>query len=126
MRDLNSSTTYKYHVFNFIFHFIHLFVVFLTVFGWLFATTRDLYLWTQVFVLLSWFGVGFFLKNYGVCILTEWHRKWKKRFGYNFPKTYIQYLFQRLKIRLDEKYIGPVIFGYYFTTLFVSIILRFF
>jgi len=115
----------KYHLVNFFFHFIHLFVVLLTVFGWMFSISRDLYLWTQVFVLLSWTGFGFFYKNYGVCILTEWHRKWKSRYGFSFPKTYIQYLFQRLKIVFPEKYIAIFIFSYYFLSLFLAIILKY-
>lgn len=114
-----------YYLVNFVFHFIHLFIVLLTVFGWLFHLTRDFYLLTQIFVLISWGLLGYFYKDYGICILTEWHRSWKMRYGHNFPKTYLQYLFQKLKVNIPEKYLGLVIFGYYFTTLIIGLVLYF-
>ncbi|WP_141733027.1 DUF2784 family protein [Oligoflexus tunisiensis] len=71
---------------------VHLLVIGINVFGWMWARTRRLHRWTLLLTTLSWLGLGAFY-GWGYCFLTDLHWSVKRELGERvLPHSFIQYV----------------------------------
>ncbi|MEE2744958.1 MAG: DUF2784 family protein [Bdellovibrionota bacterium] len=72
--------------------FVHLFLIFFNLFGWISKKTRVYNLICLLATLSCWFIVGLWY-GIGYCPLTDYHWKVKAQLGHeNLPPSYIKYL----------------------------------
>jgi len=74
----------------------HCVFILLVVFGWILKKTRKAQLWAVGLTVFSWFGLGIFF-GFGYCPLTDLH--WwvlEERGTPNLPRSYTQYLAQKI------------------------------
>ncbi len=105
-------------------HVVHLIIISLSMFGFLFTDYLSLYLTLQFLVLCSWLGYGFYDNRWGCCIVTEVQWAIKEKKGLR-PDTdsYIQYWIKnKLGINANESRVGLMtILVYGLTTLIGSL-----
>lgn len=78
------------------FHTVHLAIILLNTFGWMFRGTQSTALFFQSLTLLSWFGLGR-IYGFGYCFVTDWHSRVQKQLGKSgFPQGYIKFLVDRI------------------------------
>lgn len=71
---------------------LHLLVIGINMFGWIWPRTRPLQRWTLLLTTLSWLGLGAFY-GLGYCFLTDWHWSIKRQLGERaLPPSFIQYI----------------------------------
>lgn len=81
---------------DYLFHGIHLGLIFFNLSGWAFKSTRKIHLICIGLVLFSWTVLGFFY-GFGYCPLTDWHWEVKRRLGETgLPPSYITLLFEQI------------------------------
>lgn len=81
---------------NWTFHAVHIGILFLNTFGWLFSSTQTATLTLQIMTLMSWFGLGS-VYGFGYCCVTDWHSRIQKHLGQSgFPGGYIKFLVDRM------------------------------
>ncbi len=117
----------QYKINNTLMHLVHLVVILVSVFGFLFTNYLHLYLLLQFLILCSWLGYGFYDKRWGRCIITD--IQWKIKDAYKVrPETesYIQYwLKYKFGINSKESKVEVYIISIYVIT-FVAGVGRFY
>ncbi len=84
------------HILDIIFHILHILIICINIFGWIFKRTRRLNLIVLLLTLFSWFGLGLFY-GLGYCPLTDWHWDVKRSLGQtNLPNSYIKLMLDSL------------------------------
>jgi len=77
---------------NWTFHALHIGILLLNTFGWLFSSTQTATLMLQILTLISWFGLGS-IYGCGYCCVTDWHSRIQKHLGQSgFPGGYVKFL----------------------------------
>lgn len=75
---------------------VHLLVIAINVFGWIWPRTRPLQRWVLSLTSLSWLGLGAYF-GWGYCFLTDWHWQIKRSLGEGpLPASYIQYILRNI------------------------------
>lgn len=78
------------------FHTMHLGIIIVNTFGWLFPSAQKAALMVQLLTLLSWFGLGC-IYGFGYCCITDWHSRVRRHLGQSgFPGGYIKFLVDRV------------------------------
>ncbi len=78
------------------FHLVHLSIIFFFLFGWLFETTQLAHFILSLFILLSWFGLGFIF-GFGYCLVTDLQWRIKRRLNREpSAKLYIKYMLDKM------------------------------
>jgi Protein of Unknown function (DUF2784) len=81
---------------NWTFHAVHVGIILINTFGWLFPGTQKAALTVQVLTLMSWFGLGC-IYGFGYCCVTDWHSRIQRHLGQSgFPGGYIKFLVDRM------------------------------
>jgi len=81
---------------NWTFHAVHIGIILLNMFGWLFPSTQKATLTFQILTLMSWFGLGC-IYGFGYCCVTDWHSRIRKQLGQSgFPGGYVKFLVDRM------------------------------
>lgn len=90
---------------DFLFHFLHIFIIFWNLFGWMFQRFIILHFLSLNLVLFSWGFLGFFY-GFGYCFLTDFHWRIKIQKGEtNLPNSYIEYILQKFGFYFDSNYV---------------------
>ena len=78
-----------------IFFWLHILIVSLNLFGWIFPFFRKGHLWLVGATLFSWFVMGFWY-GFGYCFLTDWHWQIKYQLGETgLPASFVKYFFDQ-------------------------------
>jgi hypothetical protein len=78
---------------NHFYHAVHLAVIALSTFGWLWSRFHVLHVALLISILLSW-GVAGIFYGFGYCFLTDWHWEVRRRLGIrDDPHSYTKLLF---------------------------------
>lgn len=113
----------RYKIYNTLMHLVHLVIILMSVFGFLFTDYLPIYLLLQFLILCSWLGYGFYDKRWGRCIITE--IQWNIKDSYNLRPTtesYIQYwLKYKFKINSNESKVEVYIIAIYAITFITGI-----
>lgn len=79
---------------NLVDHFLtalHLLIIGLNLFGWIWPATRRLHLWCVLLTAASWLGLGIWF-GIGYCPLTDWQWQVKSKLGEtDLPNSFIKY-----------------------------------
>ncbi len=74
------------------YHFLHLLVIVVNLFAWMFRETRRLHLLVVFLTLFSWIVLGWRF-GFGYCFITDWHwQAMEIRGARGLPNSYIKYL----------------------------------
>ena len=77
---------------DFVLFSIHLLLIVINMFGWIFRKTRKIQLVTILATSFSWFVMGIWY-GWGYCLLTDWEWDIKRQLGEtNLPPSFIYYL----------------------------------
>jgi len=88
------------------FDVLHLAVILLNLFGWIWPATRVAQRWLLGATAFCWLVIGPMIHSLGFCPLTEWHWEVKAARGVtNLPDSYPEYLLQQAGIFIDPSYI---------------------
>ncbi len=111
-----------YHILDIFFVFLHTFLIFFNLFGWIWRKTRLLNLITLLLTGGSWFILGIFY-GIGYCPLTDWHFRILEILGKTgLPNSYITYLAERLTgIRFKPSLVDGLTLGCFVTALVISV-----
>ena len=105
--------------------FVHLFLIFFNLFGWISKKTRTYNLICLLMTLSSWFIVGLWY-GIGYCPLTDYHWKVKTQLGYeNIPSSYIKYLLDGIfSTNMSSRFVEVLTMSSTMVALFLSIYLN--
>jgi hypothetical protein len=96
---------------NILGHAAHLFVIFFSVFGWMWCETRIANLILLLAVLLSWYALGPLLGKkgeYGYCLITDLQWQLRRHMGLEAPPWgYMKFLADRLSGRAGDQGLDP-------------------
>lgn len=100
---------------------IHLAVVLILVFGWLWPPLREFHRWMVLVTCISWFGIGAFC-GWGYCALTDWQWRVKKRLGIApaYP-AFIPFILEKIGIRWAPQKIDKLSFAVFIVVLIITI-----
>ena len=78
-------------VLDIIFLWLHLLIICVNLFGWIWVKTRKWHFWLMIVTIFSWLVLG--LKyGLGYCFLTDWHWEVKRKLGEtDLPASFIKY-----------------------------------
>ena len=80
------------HILDYLLYCIHIIVMAVNLFGWIFKKTRRLQLVVVLTTALSWFVAGIWY-GWGYCFLTDWEWEIKGKIGeFNLPISFVHYL----------------------------------
>jgi len=90
-------------ILNVLFHSLHILMIIVNLFGWIWHGTRTFHLVIFGSTVISWIGLGFFY-GWGYCFITDWHWYIKDRLGEtNLPRSYITYFINNMmKLNINE------------------------
>ncbi len=110
-------------ILDILYHFLHLSIIVINVFGWVFKNTRKLNLAMLLLTFFSWFGLSFWF-GVGYCPITDWHWQLKDRMGEtNIPTSYIKYMVDKFfNIDSPTHLIDGITLGVFVLALTLSII----
>ncbi|HIA10808.1 MAG TPA: DUF2784 family protein [Flavobacteriales bacterium] len=114
-----------YTFLDFIFLFIHSFIIIFNLFGWIWRKTRKANLILLLATAGSWFILGIWY-GIGYCPLTDWHWQVLQKMGNNnLPNSYVKYLIDRI-FGTDISATGVDIWvaGLFLTALILSIVVN--
>ena len=85
---------------------IHILLISINMFGWIFIKTRKIQLVTILSTTFSWFVMGIWY-GWGYCFLTDWEWSVKRDLGeYNLPHSFIHYLANNiLRLNLNSGFL---------------------
>ncbi len=103
----------------------HTALILFNVLGWIWKKTRRLNFYTLILTGASWFILGIFY-GMGFCPLTQWHFEILEKLGHsNLPRSYIQYLIERLSgFMFNARFVDTITFIVFFIALIMSVILN--
>lgn len=105
-------------------HVLHLLVIVLNVFGWVWQRTRRLHRWVLGITAFCWLVVGPLYGGIGYCPLTDWHWRVKAARGeVPLPASYIDYLLQMVGIHASPFYIDVAVGAVFAVTCIMTLIL---
>ena len=95
-----------------LFHFLHLMVIVINLFFWIFKRTRKVHLIVFSLTSFSWLVLGMSY-GWGYCFLTDWHWQIKRTLGeVNIPSWYITYWFNSIfDLGFNERVIDQFVLG---------------
>lgn len=80
------------HLLDILLFSIHIIIISVNLFGWIYIRTRKLHLIIVGLTLFSWLVLGLW-KGFGYCILTDWHWDIKRKLGEkDLPHSFVSYL----------------------------------
>lgn len=93
-------------------HALHLGIIALNLFGWMWAKTRKASLACLLITAISWVGLGYFY-GLGYCVITDLQWQVKTALGEgNLPASYIVYLLEHLGVRvINTSFIDGAVAG---------------
>lgn len=78
---------------NYLMHAVHLVYVVFFLVGWAFPATRTAHILVSAATLVSWFGIGLFIRQPGFCIATEAQYQIRSRLGLQSEReSYLVYM----------------------------------
>lgn len=103
-------------------HALHLGIIALNLFGWMWARTRRASLACLLITAASWFGLGYFY-GLGYCVITDWQWQIKHALGeVALPASYILYLLELLGMRnLNAAFIDGTVAGCFAMSLLAAL-----
>ncbi len=108
---------------NALLHFTHLAIITASLLLWILPHYQKAHLFLQLIILLSWLGIGTLKKDLGYCLATDLQRRWKLAHGYNFPTSYMVYLWHMFGFKnMSEKKINKITFSVFGLTCLASLI----
>lgn len=110
---------------DYFYHFIHLGIVLINCFGWVFKRTRKIHLLVFGVTNVSWFVIGYFY-GIGYCFLTDWHWDVKTKLGEtDLPNSYITYMLNNVfGLNVAVKTVNDLILYVYLFILVMTIVLN--
>lgn len=111
---------------DWILHGIHILIIALNLFGWMWPRTRRLGLISLVLTAACWFGLGFFY-GFGYCPLTDLQWEIKGALGQKeLPGSYVSYLITHLTAwRPKSDFVDGMVAGSFFMAVIATLWTRF-
>ena len=108
-------------------HAVHLAYVAFFLVGWAFPATRTAHILVSAATLVSWFGIGWFIRKPGFCIVTEAQYQVRSRLGLQSEReSYLVYLVRVLTGRTVTQGVTDIAAQIVFFTLTsVAVVLKF-
>ena len=98
---------------------LHLLVILVNVFGWLFSATRKIQFLLIHITAFSWLVLGFFW-GWGYCFLTDWHWEIKRARGEPVAFTdFFSYYLNQLGFSISDQNWVPTVVGTIFFLVFL-------
>lgn len=93
-------------------HALHIGIIALNLFGWMWARTRRASLACLLITAASWLGLGYFY-GLGYCIITDWQWQVKHALGEGgLPASYIVYLLEQMGLRsINTNFVDGIVAG---------------
>ncbi|MEM6524113.1 MAG: DUF2784 domain-containing protein [Bacteroidota bacterium] len=106
---------------------IHLIVIGLNLFAWVWKRTRRLHLWVAGTTVFSWLVLGIWY-GFGYCFLTDWEWNIKRQLGEkNLPHSFTQYLSDNVfGLYLSTTIVDGLTLGLFVIAIICSLYLNFF
>ncbi|MEM9859665.1 MAG: DUF2784 family protein [Bacteroidota bacterium] len=105
---------------------IHLLVIGLNLFAWVWERTRKIHLWVVGGTLFSWLVLGIWY-GFGYCLLTDWEWSIKRQLGEkNLPHSFTQYLSDRVfQLHLSPTMVDGLTLGLFIIAILCSVYVNF-
>jgi hypothetical protein len=114
---------FLFHLTNVSLHVFHLAIIGGSVLLWIVPGLQIPHLVLQFLILISWLGIGAVKKDLGYCLITDLQRRWKLKHGFDFPTSYMVYLWKYFGVtNLNEKRINTITFSVFVTATVGSLV----
>ena len=103
---------------------LHIVVILFNCTGWIWKRTRRIHLWVISITAFSWFVLGIWY-GWGYCFLTDWAWEVKAKLGVTgLPNSYVQYVFDRIGLRIQSATIDIITVSAFAVSLVMSMALN--
>jgi len=115
-----------YELLDWFFHVVHLTIIFVNVFGWIFSRYIRVHLICVLTTAFSWFIMGIWY-GLGYCFITDWQWQVKMKLGEtNLPASYITFILQKMGIyQIPSNFIERATLIIFLLALIISLYLNF-